>query len=66
MSNISPLRVSITGYSVFGKAPEILMLVAYRSSPVVRIHSGSTEFSGFLYLDPSKSAFTSTFFFFNF
>ena len=34
------------GNSVFGQAPEILMLVAYVSSPVVRIHSGSTDFSG--------------------
>ena len=42
------------------------MLVAYVSSPVVRIHRGSTDFSRFLYLDSSvislKSAFTSTFF----
>ena len=37
------------GNSVFGQAPEILMLVAYVSSSVVRIHSGSTDFSGFLY-----------------
>ena len=35
-------------YSVFWQAPEILNLVAYVSSPVVRICSGSTDFSGFL------------------
>ena len=55
------------GNSVFGQAPEILMLEAYVSSPVVRIYSGSTDFSSFLYLNSSvislKSAFTSTFFF---
>ena len=55
------------GNSVFGQAPEILMLVAYVSSSVVRVQSGSTDFSGFLYLDYNvislKSAFTSTFFF---
>ena len=55
------------GNSVFGQAPEILMLEAHVSSPVVIIHSGSTDFSGFLYLNSSgislKSAFTSTFFF---
>ena len=38
------------GNSVFGQAPEILMLVAYVSSSVVRVQSGSTDFSGFLYL----------------
>ena len=36
------------GNSVFGQAPEILMLKAYVSSPVVRICSGTTDFSGFL------------------
>ena len=54
------------GNSVFGQAPEILMLEAYVSSPVVRIYSGSSDFSGFLYLNSSgislKSAFTLTFF----
>ena len=34
-----------------GQAPQILMLVANVSSPVVRIHSGSTDLRGFLYLD---------------
>ena len=52
--------------SVFEQAPEILMLISYVLSPVVIIYSGSTDFSGFLYLDSSvislKSAFTSTFF----
>ena len=55
------------GNSIFGQAPEILMLEAYVSSPVVRIHSGSTDFIGFLYLNSSvislKSTITSTFFF---
>ena len=41
------------GNSVFGQAPEISMLVANVSSPVVRIRSGSTDLSGFLYLDSS-------------
>ena len=36
------------GNSVFGQAPEILMLKANVSSPVVRICSGSTDFSCFL------------------
>ena len=31
-----------------GQAPEILMLEAYVSSPVTRIHSGSTDFCSFL------------------
>ena len=54
------------GNSVFGQAPEILMLEAYVSSPVVRIYSGSSDSSVFLYLNSSgislKSAFTLTFF----
>ena len=56
------------GNSVFGQAPEILMLEAYVSSPVVRIYSRSSDFSFliFLYLNSSgislKSAFTLTFF----
>ena len=43
----SPLKVNIMGNSVFGQAPKIFMLEAYMSSPVERIHSGSTDFSGY-------------------
>ena len=42
------------GNSVLGLAPEILKLVAYVSSRVVRICSGSTDFSGFLYFNSSS------------